>query len=104
MTPDRLTVESLSRTFHALYQEEIRRQGQVVRHADNYNDLSENTKELDRVLARYFLSILEPLEAQARRYETALKEIDVLLVKDCRLRIIRAVVLKALAGQEGNEK
>lgn len=45
-------VETLAAQFHAVYQGEARRQGDV-RHAEYYDQLPENTKEFDRVLARY---------------------------------------------------
>ena len=51
-------VEALSRKFHEVYQEEAKRQGDV-RHTDRYEDLSEDIKEFDRVLARYVLSHLK---------------------------------------------
>jgi hypothetical protein len=42
-----LEVETLTRTFHAIYQEEAKRQGDV-RHGDAYDRLPENVKEFDR--------------------------------------------------------
>ncbi len=51
-------VEALSRKFHEVYQEEAKRQGDV-RHEDRYEDLSEEVKEFDRVLARYVLDNLK---------------------------------------------
>ena len=53
-------VETLSREFHQIYQEEAKRQGDV-RHPDNYDSLPENIKEFDRVLARYVLENVERL-------------------------------------------
>lgn len=47
-------VEDLSRQIHDIYQTEAKRQGDV-RHKDNYDDLSENIKEFDRVLARFII-------------------------------------------------
>jgi len=47
-------IEELSAKFHEIYQEEAKRQGDV-RHKDDYNELSENIKEFDRVLARWVL-------------------------------------------------
>lgn len=43
-------VEKLSAELHEIYQTEAKRQGDV-RHSDNYEQLSENTKNYDRVLA-----------------------------------------------------
>jgi hypothetical protein len=48
------TVEALSAKLHDIYQHEARRQGDV-RHQEAYADLTESTKEFDRVLARFIL-------------------------------------------------
>lgn len=48
-------IESLASKFHDIYMKEARRQGDI-RHKDKYEDLSENIKEFDRVLARYVLA------------------------------------------------
>jgi len=50
--------ESLARDFHDIYQQEARRQGDV-RHKDNYDNLSENIKDFDRVLARHTLKLIQ---------------------------------------------
>jgi hypothetical protein len=52
-------VESLSARFHDIYQKEAHRRGDV-RHADSYDELSEDTKEWDRVLARWVLANFTP--------------------------------------------
>ncbi len=52
--PNSELIEKLASQFHQIYQDEAKRQGDV-RHADKYEDLSENIKEFDRVLARYVL-------------------------------------------------
>lgn len=49
-----IIVEALAKEFHTVYQIEARRQGDV-RHKDKYEDLPDNIKEFDRVLARYVL-------------------------------------------------
>ena len=53
-------VEDLARRFHAVYQEESKRQAAIgqdtVRHPDDYDALPERTKEYDRALARYVLA------------------------------------------------
>jgi hypothetical protein len=54
------TEESLAKKFHEIYQQEARRQGDV-RHKDNYDDLPENIKEFDRVLARFVLANFRPV-------------------------------------------
>lgn len=52
--PDETEVESLSVVLHDIYQKEAHRQNRA--HCpDDYNELSEQTKEYDRVLARYIL-------------------------------------------------
>lgn len=57
-TPDREGfVEKLAAEFHDIYQQEAKRQGDV-RHHDDYDQLPENIKEFDRVLARYVLALL----------------------------------------------
>lgn len=48
-------IEKLSSKFHDVYMKEARKQGHV-RHKDKYEDLEENIKEYDRVLARYVLA------------------------------------------------
>ena len=48
-------IEELSVKLHEIYQIEAKRQGDV-RHSDDYYSLSENTKEYDRVLARFIIS------------------------------------------------
>ena len=55
---ENLDVEKLSAKLHEIYQEEAERQGDV-RHKDTYEDLPENIKEFDRVLARYVISLIE---------------------------------------------
>lgn len=47
-------VEALSERLHEIYQAEAHRRGDV-RHADDYDDLPDETKEWDRVLARWIL-------------------------------------------------
>lgn len=47
-------IERLSAVLHAIYQAEARRQDDT-RHPDDYDALSENTKEYDRVLARHIV-------------------------------------------------
>ena len=54
------TEESLARKFHEVYQQEAKRQGDV-RHKDDYDDLPENIKEFDRVLARFVLANFRPV-------------------------------------------
>jgi len=45
-------LEELSAQLHQVYQEEAHRRGDV-RRSDSYDELSEMTKEWDRVLARW---------------------------------------------------
>lgn len=52
-------LETLSAQLHDVYQQEAHRRGDV-RHADVYADLSEDTKEWDRVLARWILANFTP--------------------------------------------
>lgn len=62
-------VEVLAREFHNVYQDEAKRQGDV-RHHDDYDDLAENIKEFDRVLARYVLLNFVPRsQAEKERQE-----------------------------------
>ncbi len=53
-------IEVLAAQFHRIYQEEAKRQGDV-RHKDSYDDLPENIKDFDRVLARHVLAHFRPL-------------------------------------------
>lgn len=54
-----LSIGALSSRLHDIYQKEAHRRGDV-RHHDNYNDLSEDTKEWDRVLARWTIKNFTP--------------------------------------------
>ena len=65
-------VERLAAKFHEIYQAEARRQGDV-RHAERYEDLLENVKEFDRVLARYVLAELSTLKQRIAAAEAELK-------------------------------
>lgn len=64
-------IEELSSKLHDIYMLEAKRQGDV-RHKDKYEDLTENIKEFDRVLARY---IIELLASQKAVYEKNYREI-----------------------------
>jgi hypothetical protein len=66
-------LEELSAEFHAIYQAEARRQGDV-RHAESYDDLPDNIKEFDRVLARHVLAALAKAEQTANDYGRIAKE------------------------------
>jgi hypothetical protein len=57
-----MNIEELARKFHEIYQIEAKRQG-GSRHADSYDDLPENIKEFDRVLARYVLEHFVPKQS-----------------------------------------
>jgi chromosome segregation ATPase len=63
-------LEILSAVLHDLYQQEAKRQGDV-RHKDRYEDLPENIKEFDRVLARYILAREAKLQAELAVQKTA---------------------------------
>jgi hypothetical protein len=52
-------LEALSARLHEVYQKEAHRRGDV-RHAEAYADLSEDTKEWDRVLARWIIQHFSP--------------------------------------------
>jgi len=58
-------VEEIAKAFHSVYQAEAIRQGDK-RHPDDYESLSENVKEYDRVLVFHVL----------RAFDLALFEID----------------------------
>lgn len=61
-------IEALSKTLHGIYQAEAKRQGDV-RHKDAYEDLPENIKEFDRVLARFISKLLlEVREDEGLKY------------------------------------
>lgn len=63
-------LEALSGRLHDIYQKEAHRRGDV-RHADSYADLSEDTKEWDRVLARWILEHFAPRFDPAERLPDA---------------------------------
>ena len=65
----------MSKIFHNIYQKEAKRQGDV-RHADKYEDLPENIKEFDRVLARYVSELLKQSILEI------LEEIETAVVRD----------------------
>jgi len=56
---DGVDLESLSARLHEVYQKEAHRRGDV-RHHDADDDLSEEVKEWDRVLARWILQHWTP--------------------------------------------
>lgn len=60
-----IDIEALSARLHDIYQKEAHRRGDV-RHQDSYEELSEETKEWDRVLARWvaqhFVPAFDPSE------------------------------------------
>lgn len=58
--PGRVDLEALSSRLHDIYQAEAHRRGDI-RHPDRYEDLSEATKEWDRVLARWILRHWTPV-------------------------------------------
>ena len=69
-------VEVLSSQLHDIYIQEAKRQGDV-RHKDKYEDLTENIKEFDRVLARFILAreraLIERVERPLKKEFEALK-------------------------------
>lgn len=52
-------IEAIATRLHDVYQKEAHRRGDA-RHADAYDDLSEATKEWDRVLARWIVAHWTP--------------------------------------------
>ena len=69
-----MDIEKLSAKFHDIYQQEAKRQGDV-RHKDNYEDLSENIKEFDRILARYVEKLLEAKDKKIEELEEQIKNL-----------------------------
>ena len=61
MKPDER--ELLAAKLHAIYMAEVRRQGDVVRHSDDYDSLAENVKNYDRALADYIIECIAKAEA-----------------------------------------
>ena len=57
-------IEKLADKFHDVYQKEIRRQGRLSKHNDKYIDLPEHIKNLDRVLAKYVLTIITKIRLE----------------------------------------
>jgi len=54
-----IDIEQLSSRLHDIYQKQANA-SDVVRHSDNYEELSEHTKEYDRVLARWIVTHWSP--------------------------------------------
>lgn len=54
-----IDIEALSARLHDIYQKEAHRQGDT-RHKDSYEELSEETKEFDRALARWIAQNFVP--------------------------------------------
>jgi hypothetical protein len=71
----KLTTEELAAKFHEIYQQEAKRQGDV-RHKDSYDELPENIKEFDRVLACYVERLIA--EAQAETVERCASGLDII--------------------------
>lgn len=61
-------LETLSAKLHTIYQAEAKRQGDV-RHYDDYAELSEDTKDFDRALARFILERDKIVDDEAARLE-----------------------------------
>jgi len=61
---DSAKLEALAAELHEVYEIEINRQGKVSRHPANYNNLSEEVKDLDRALAKFILSRDQELAAR----------------------------------------
>jgi len=59
LRPSEVDLEALSSRLHDVYQKEAHRRGDV-RHDDDYAALSDDTKEWDRVLARWVLENFAP--------------------------------------------
>jgi hypothetical protein len=59
MKVSNVDIELLAGRLHDIYQKEAHRRGDV-RHVDRYEDLSEETKEWDRVLASWILQHWDP--------------------------------------------
>lgn len=68
-------IEKLASEVHDLYQNEVKRQGRTLRHEDDYANLSEETKELDRVFVRWHLSRLAHLSAVNEKQTSILKQL-----------------------------
>ena len=54
-----IDIEKLSSRLHDIYQKEAHRRGDV-RHVDSYDELSDDTKEWDRVPARWIVQNFVP--------------------------------------------
>jgi hypothetical protein len=51
-----LEIEVLVCAFHKVYQDELKRQGKESKYSDDYKQLPEDIKDLDRALARFVLT------------------------------------------------
>ena len=57
-----MTIETLAKRIHEVYQQEAKRQGDV-RHSDDYDALDEKTKDFDRAIVRFILQDLITADA-----------------------------------------
>lgn len=76
MTHDQNEVEVLSSKLHDIYMIEAHRQGRVL-HAEKYEDLAENIKEYDRVLARFIIDREAAYKSAVEKAVDFVESIDV---------------------------
>ena len=67
-------IEKLAAEFHAVYNEELKRQQLANRHAEDYDSLPEPIKDIDRALAKFVIAKLNA--AVALRTREAINGVD----------------------------
>ena len=71
-------LEELAAKVHGVYQEEAKRQGLPIEYSDDYNNLSETTKDFDRAIAKFIIQqdkeLRKKIDDLAKQFEKIKEE------------------------------